>query len=162
MQLFIPFQPISVCPQSLHFIREHLNLITDPLVLPTLTSSSSCHFKWSALSSMSKTSIASFSSSNCYSFGHSLTVGFRALFWRHPLADLGHSSNSLCFTYRNIHCVFISYSSLFSVLVIPLISAFFVQFISKLVPFKKFCYFSLLVTFLHHKFYYLLELLTKL
>jgi len=57
----------------------------------------------------------------------------------------------------NIHCVCISYSSLINALAIRFISAIFVQFISKPALFNKFCYFSLLVTFLHHKFYYLLN-----
>ena len=162
MQFFIPFWPISAHPQYLNFTTEHLNLNTIPLVLPTLTSPSLCHFKQSALSCMSKISIASFSSSNRYSCGHSLTVGFRALLWRHTLAGLGRSSNSMCFTYQNIHCVCISYSSLINALAIHFISAIFVQFICKPALFNKFCYFSLLVTFLHHKFYYFLELLTKL
>jgi len=45
----------------------------------TQNSLSLCHFKWSALSYTFKIPIASFSSSNWYSFGHSLTAGFRAL-----------------------------------------------------------------------------------
>jgi len=78
------------------------------------------------------------------------------------LAGHGRSSNSICFTYQNIHYDFISYSSLLNVLAVRFISAIFVQFISKPVLFNKFCYFFLLVIFLRHKFYYLLELLTKL
>jgi len=56
--------------------------------------------KRSALSSMSKISTASFSSSNLYVFGHSLTAGFRAFLWRDPLAEVWRSSHSLCFIYR--------------------------------------------------------------
>ena len=125
MQFFIPFPPISARPQYLHFITEHLNLITVPLVLPTLTSLSLRHFKRSALSSMSKISIAIFSSSNWYSFGHSLTLGFRVLLWLHQLAELGRSSLSMCFTHQKIHYVFISYSSLLYALVVHFISAIF-------------------------------------
>jgi len=68
--------------------------------VPTLNSLFLCHFKRSALSSMSKIPIASFSSSNPYLFGHPLTAGFRAPLWRHQSAERGRSSHSLCFTYR--------------------------------------------------------------
>ena len=68
--------------------------------VPTLNSLSLCHFKLSALSSMSKIPIASFSSWNRYSFGHSLTAGFRAILWCHQLAERGSSSHSLCFAYQ--------------------------------------------------------------
>ena len=68
--------------------------------VPTLNSLPLCHFKRSAASCMSKIPIASLSSSNRYSFGHSLTAGFRTLLWRHQSAERGRSSHSLCFTYR--------------------------------------------------------------
>jgi len=68
----------------------------------------------------------------------------------------------MCFTYQNIHYVFISYSSLLNALVVQFISAILLQIISKHVLFNKICYFFLIFTLLHHKFYYLLELLTKL
>ena len=56
--------------------------------------------KRSALCSMSKISTASFSSTNCYWFGYSLTARFRALLWRHQWVEVGRSSHSLRFTYR--------------------------------------------------------------
>ena len=83
--------------------------------VPTLNSLSLCHFKLSAVSSISKIPIASFSSSNRYSFGHSLTAGFRALLWHHHLAEHGRSSHSLCFTYQ-IFTTYLSHIHPYSVL----------------------------------------------
>jgi len=162
IQFFITLQPISARPQYLIFIRQPLNLITIPLVLPTLTSLFLFHCNWSALRSMFKISIVSFSSWNRYSLAHSLSVGLRTILWRHRLAELGPSSNSICFTYRNIQYDFIIYLSLINGLVVRFISATFVQFISKPALFNKLCYFFPLIRFLRHKFYYLLEFLTKL
>ena len=162
IQFFITLQPFSARPQYLNFIRQPLNLITNLLVLPTLTSLSLFHFNWSALRSMFKISIVSFSSWNRYSFAHSLSVRLRAILWRHRLSELGPSSNAICFTYRNLQYDFFLYSSLINGLVIRFISSTFVEFISKTALFNNFSYFFPLITFLRHKFYYLLEFLTIL
>jgi hypothetical protein len=109
---------------------------------------------------MSKISIASFSSSNWYSFGHSLTIRIWGTLVTSPISGTWMLFQFHVFHLPNMHYVFISYSSLLNALVVHFISAIFVQFISKSVLFNKLCYFFLLVTFLRHKFYYLLELLT--
>jgi hypothetical protein len=113
MQFFISFRPISCHPCHLKLYQTTLKSYQNPSRPSHANRTLLCIFKRSAFSSMFKISIAIFSSSNRYSFGLSLTVGFRALLWPHQLAQLGSCSNSICFTYQ-IFTTFLSHIHLYS------------------------------------------------